>query len=110
MPRGGEPAARRFYSGLLGIPEVPKPAQLAGRGGVWFETDNVRVHLGVETDFRPAQKAHPGFVVKDLKALAARLLDAGFVIAGGDPMESHEYLYVNDPFGTVWELLQFKQS
>ena len=64
MPAGGEAAARRFYADLLGIPEVTKPPEL-DRGGVWFEKDNVRIHLGVELDFRAAQKAHPGLLVKE---------------------------------------------
>src|SRR5262249_43264632 len=64
MPPGGEAAARRFYSELLGIPEVPKPAELAKRGGAWFETAAVRVHLGVEADFGPARKAHPDLLVE----------------------------------------------
>lgn len=106
MPAGGEAAAREFYSDLLGIPEVLKPPELDGRGGVWFETQNVRIHLGVEPHFRPAQKAHPGLLVRDLPSLAARLLDAGFVIAGGDPLEAYRHLYVNDPFGNRLELMQ----
>jgi hypothetical protein len=57
MPAGGEEVARHFYSGLLGISEVLKPAELAKRGGVWFETERIRIHLGIEKDFRPAQKA-----------------------------------------------------
>jgi hypothetical protein len=59
MPAGREEDARRFYGGLLGIPEQPKPPHLAARGGCWFETDRVKVHLGVDADFRPAKKAHP---------------------------------------------------
>ena len=38
MPAGMEKAARDFYQGLLGIPEVPKPPELAKRGGAWFES------------------------------------------------------------------------
>ena len=48
MPAGGEPLARRFYSELLGI--------------CWFEDGPLKVHLGVETDFRPAGKAHPALL------------------------------------------------
>jgi catechol 2,3-dioxygenase-like lactoylglutathione lyase family enzyme len=33
MPPGEEDRARQFYSGILGIPEVEKPAELAKRGG-----------------------------------------------------------------------------
>lgn len=77
MPEGGEPRARGFYPGLLGIPEVPKPAQSARRGGCRFERGTLRVHLGVEMHFRPARKAHPAFVVSGLSTLAARLRAAG---------------------------------
>jgi hypothetical protein len=42
MPAGGEQQARAFYTGLLGIPEVPKPADLAARGGAWFERGESR--------------------------------------------------------------------
>ena len=45
MPSGLEDKAREFYSGVLGIPEVPKPAELARRGGAWFESGTVKIHL-----------------------------------------------------------------
>src|SRR5262249_25076277 len=62
MPAGRESEARAFYEGILGIPEVPKPAHLTTRGGCWFERGSLKVHLGVEPDFRPAKKAHPAFI------------------------------------------------
>ena len=37
IPRGGEELARAFYGALLGLAETPKPANLAARGGAWFE-------------------------------------------------------------------------
>src|SRR5262245_41862225 len=54
MPAGREAEARAFYAGLLGIPERPKPANLLKRGGCWFEQGALKIHLGVEADFRPA--------------------------------------------------------
>lgn len=71
MPSGEEDAARRFYAGALGMTEVRKPLNLAKRGGCWFEAGRVRVHLGVEADFRPAKKAHPAFVVDELESFRA---------------------------------------
>jgi catechol 2,3-dioxygenase-like lactoylglutathione lyase family enzyme len=108
MPAGGESDARAFYEGLLGIPEVPKPPHLAARGGCWFEAGpegarTVRVHLGVEADFRPARKAHPALAVDDLAALVGRLTDAGCPVALGDPAD--EQAYVGDPFGNRIELV-----
>ena len=77
MPPGGEAPARAFYDGLLGLPEVPKPPNLAARGGCWFGRGPIQVHLGVEAEFLPARKAHPAFEVDDLDGLIARLSDAG---------------------------------
>ena len=68
MPAGGEEAARVFYGQLLGLPEVPKPRELAKRGGCWFEQGDIRIHMGVEAEFRPAKKAHPAFQVSDIDA------------------------------------------
>ncbi|MFD2223156.1 hypothetical protein ACFSM9_05265, partial [Microvirga arabica] len=50
---------------------------LAKRGGLWLESGEVRIHLGVEADFRPARKAHPAIAVADLDALARLLSGAG---------------------------------
>jgi hypothetical protein len=77
MPAGREADARKFYQGMLGIPEAPKPLDLAARGGCWFEDGELKVHLGVEKNFAPARKAHPAFMVDDLAALTAALTNAG---------------------------------
>ena len=69
MPVGAEEAARYFYRDLLGMVEVPKPSELAKRGGCWFESGSVQIHLGVEKDFRPAKKAHPALLCRDYSTL-----------------------------------------
>jgi len=106
MPAEGESEARRFYADLLGIPEVPKPPDLAKRGGAWFETTNVRNHHGVELNFAPARKAHPGLLVIELKVLSFRLTNAGYEVTEAEPLEGYLHVYVNDPFGNRLELLQ----
>ncbi|MBX9700474.1 MAG: glyoxalase [Acetobacteraceae bacterium] len=106
MPPGGEAAARAFYAGLLGLAEVAKPAALAGRGGCWFESGPVRVHLGVEADFRPARKAHPAFLVTGLDGLAARLAAAGHPAQGDEPLPGWQRLFLDDPFGNRIELME----
>jgi catechol 2,3-dioxygenase-like lactoylglutathione lyase family enzyme len=77
MPAGQEEQARGFYRDVLGLPESPKPPDMATRGGCWFESDRVRIHLGVDKDFRPARKAHPGLLVDDLGTIAARCREKG---------------------------------
>ena len=89
MPAGGEDAARRFYEGILGMPEVAKPPHLAKRGGCWFERGALKVHLGVEQDFRTAKKAHPAIMVTDLPALIARMEAAGFSPVEDEPLERY---------------------
>jgi catechol 2,3-dioxygenase-like lactoylglutathione lyase family enzyme len=106
MPEGGEPEARRFFHGLLGIPERAKPANLAKRGGVWFERGALKVHIGVERDFHPARKAHPAFEVVDLPTLLAKLRTAGSHIVDDEPLEGFDRVYVDDPFGNRIELLE----
>ena len=106
MPPGKEDAARAFYSGLLGIPEVPKPLKLAARGGCWFEASGVKVHLGVEADFRSAKKAHPALLVDDLAAMAVALEAAGLTVIPDDPVGGRARCYVSDPFGNRIELMQ----
>ena len=106
MPPGREDEARTFYSGLLGLPERAKPDGLLARGGVWFETATVKVHLGVEADFRPARKAHPGLLVDDLGPLVARLRASGHEVRVGEALAGFDHAYVDDPFGNRIELLQ----
>jgi catechol 2,3-dioxygenase-like lactoylglutathione lyase family enzyme len=106
IPVGGEDCARAFYAGLLGFTEVPKPAVLAGRGGCWFESGAVRLHLGVETDFRPALKAHPAFLVDDLSDLIEQLQAAGVAVNEDKPLAGYERRFVADPFGNRVELMQ----
>jgi catechol 2,3-dioxygenase-like lactoylglutathione lyase family enzyme len=106
MPAGGETRAREFYEGLLGIPEVPKPAEMAARGGCWFERGGLRVHLGVEADFRAARKAHPAFVVTGLSALTARLRAARHECREDSGLAGYYRIFVDDPFGNRIELLE----
>jgi len=106
MPPGQEAEARKFYGGLLGIPEKPKPPRLLKRGGCWFESGNLKVHLGVETDFRAARKAHPAFVVEDLPSLRAALQAAGCTVKTDEPLEGYERIFVDDPFGNRIELME----
>ena len=106
MPAGREDEAAAFYEGLLGIPRVPKPPHLAVRGGCWFERGDLKVHLGVEEPFRAATKAHPAFVVDDVRGLAERLVAAGVRVRDDEPLEGYDRIYAEDPFGNRIELME----
>jgi catechol 2,3-dioxygenase-like lactoylglutathione lyase family enzyme len=105
MPAGREAEAEAFYSGLLRLARLPKPAPLAARGGCWFGGGAVSLHLGVEEDFRPARKAHPALVVRDLPALERALRDAGVEVRPNAERPPGTGAYVDDPFGNRIELI-----
>ena len=107
MPGGeeAERAAERFYAGVLGLERVPKPPEMAVRGGCWFEGPSVRIHLGVEEP-HPPTRAHPALLVDDLAALGARLRAAGFAPTHDDLLPGFDRFHVQDPFGNRLELLQ----
>jgi catechol 2,3-dioxygenase-like lactoylglutathione lyase family enzyme len=106
MPPGEEDRARAFYRDVLGLTEVPKPAALAARGGVWFEAGSLKLHLGIEPDWRPARKAHPALLVHNLQMLVQRCQAAGYSITTDVPLEGYDRVYVADPFGNRIELLE----
>ncbi len=105
MPRGCEPAARDFYVGALGMDELPKPPELAARGGCWFASGDVQVHLGVEDDFRASLKAHPGLRCTEFEALLGRLRERGIDVREDAAIPGNRRAFVNDPFGNRIELI-----
>jgi catechol 2,3-dioxygenase-like lactoylglutathione lyase family enzyme len=106
MPAGQEERARSFYCNVLGLIEEPKPPNLSGRGGVWFRGGVLRLHLGVDPDFRPAAKAHPALLVRGLADLIARCQAAGILPVSDEPLAGFDRVYVQDPFGNRIELLE----
>jgi catechol 2,3-dioxygenase-like lactoylglutathione lyase family enzyme len=108
MPPREEARARAFYGRVLGLAEQPKPAHLAKRGGVWFEQGALKIHLGVEEDFRPAKKAHPAFLVEGLQTILEHCRRDGYKVVYDEPLEGYERAYVYDPFGNRLELMEPK--
>jgi hypothetical protein len=107
-PPGCEAEARRFFGELLGLSELPKPAVLAVRGGLWFECGSQQVHIGVEKDFQPARKAHPGFRLSSeeaLNGLRKRLVAEGVAVRDGEPVEHTVRFFADDPWGNRLEFL-----
>ncbi len=105
-PAGSEDALRAFYVGVLGMSELAKPAPLAARGGVWFRAGTCEIHCGVEEDFRPAGKAHPGLVVDDLDELAERCAASGTRCSGATTFPGVRRFHTTDAVGNRLELLQ----
>ncbi len=106
MPAGREEAARAFYGAALGLPEIPKPAPLAARGGVWYAVGDQQLHLGTVEDFSPAKKAHPAFRAPDAAAVAERLREAGYAVRWDSALPGCSRFFTDDPFGNRIEILQ----
>jgi catechol 2,3-dioxygenase-like lactoylglutathione lyase family enzyme len=105
-PPGCEDAARRFYAGLLGMTEVPKPPGLVEGGGAWFRAGDAELHVGVSDDHTGAAKAHPAFGVDrgELAALASRLDRSGSEVVWDRRISGVPRFYVLDPFGNRVEI------
>ncbi|HST11306.1 MAG TPA: VOC family protein [Terriglobales bacterium] len=105
MPPGGEAEARRFFGDLLGMEEMSKPAELATRGGCWFSSGDVQLHLGVEEGFRPSRKAHPALRCGHYDELVARLKAHGVEVIEAKDIPGARRCHIWDPFGNRIELL-----
>lgn len=107
MPKGEEETARAFYIGLLGFTEIPKPPELAARGGAWFQAGSVQLHLGIEADFRPARKAHPAFLVNNLDEMITKIQMSEYETdTSQPPLDGYKRAHVFDPFGNRIELME----
>lgn len=107
IPSGVEESARAFYRDVLGFTEIPKPAELAKRGGLWLQSENVQLHLGTEQDFHAARKAHPAFIVDDLNSFIAKAEKAGFKTdTSQPPLDGFKRAHVFDPFENRIELME----
>jgi len=106
IPSGQEGLARTFYRDLLGLSEVPKPPEMAKRGGAWFENECVKVHVGVDSDFRPAKKAHPAFVVDGLDEFLRKCADSGIQATEAEGAGGYRRFHILDPFGNRIELME----
>jgi len=99
MPPGGEARARSFYAGLLGLTEIPKPAPMRARGGVWFDAGGLDIHLSADPAERaPDAQRHFGIEVVDVDALETRLRRAGVATDPGRPAPWRRF-FARDPFG-----------
>jgi hypothetical protein len=93
-------------SALRCMVELNKPPGLAARGGCWFRGGGLEVHLGVEKDFRPAAKAHPGILVRGLGDVAHHFAAHGVDVEWDGSFPGHHRFYAHDPLGNRLELLE----
>ena len=106
IPPGAEEQARSFYAGLLGLTEIPKPAPLVPRGGLWFETsDGLQIHLQADDPDDFQSRRHIGLVSADGPSLKQRLEEAGHTTEDDRDFPGFTRFYVHDPWGNRLEIL-----
>ena len=107
IPVGAEDEARKFYCGLLGMTEIPKPDSLCGRGGFWLDLDGFQIHFGVEDGVeRQKTKGHVAYLVTDLEAWRNKLNANGHAVVDGIPIPHYRRFEFRDPFGNRVEFLE----
>ncbi len=109
-PKDCETAAREFYGSILGLVEIEKPASLRGRGGCWFQCGDQQLHIGVESAFQPAKKAHPAFTVANLDKVRESLITHAVKISDDDSIPGTRRLFAEDPWGNRLEFLEANSS
>jgi catechol 2,3-dioxygenase-like lactoylglutathione lyase family enzyme len=107
VPPGAEALARRFYCGVLGLPEVEKPASLRGRGGLWVRAGDHEVHIGTEDGVdRTRTKAHLAYEVSDLAPWREIMAREGITVLDSVPIEGFDRFEARDPFGNRIEFIR----
>jgi catechol 2,3-dioxygenase-like lactoylglutathione lyase family enzyme len=104
IPPGAEDQVRAFYGELLGMTEVDAPGP--GAGGCHFRSGDLAFDFDVEAGTRTPRRAHPGALVPDIDALAARLTEAGISIEWDHKFPGFRRFYAHDPHGNRLEFLQ----
>jgi len=105
MPVGEEDTARSFYSGVLGLREVRKPATMK-QIGCWFRSDGIEIHGLPDEAFQPNRLGHPAILVTDLDLVAERLTSAGVEVTMDDRFPGHRRFHTYDHFGNQLEFLE----
>lgn len=107
IPKGTEIAGKRFYCGVLELPEVEKPKALKGRGGFWLKVGNQNVHVGTEDDVdRTKTKAHLAYQVEQIAYWRKKLELNDIKLFDSVAIPNFERFEFRDPFGNRVEMIQ----
>ena len=105
IPTGKEDEARRFYTDILGLTEIPKPKELIQNGGLWYQLADIQLHIGTEQADNKS-KRHPAFEVADIQSARQLLEKHGVRINEKTQVPGRIRFAFLDPFDNKIELLQ----
>jgi catechol 2,3-dioxygenase-like lactoylglutathione lyase family enzyme len=106
--RPGETAkVERFYTDVLGLAAVPKPAEGVSDGGAWFDLDgSTQLHISERDDAVMHDDMHFALVVDDFAGVLARLERAGAPWREQPDLFGGRRGSTRDPLGNRIELLE----
>jgi catechol 2,3-dioxygenase-like lactoylglutathione lyase family enzyme len=105
-------AARSYYSGTLGLRELPVPRDLVA-DVVWYEVGSQELHLFAERDPTSSaeSRSHACLEVTDLGSMRARLHAEGMNTFDGVPvLPGRVRFFTRDPFGNVLEFVTMSRA
>lgn len=105
IPSGKRAEAQAFYTGVLGLQEVP--GEHPG-GALWFSIADIELHLR-EEDGGIYSKRHPAFEITNLDEAKTELQNHGIELTYSSEIDGRQRFFFHDPFGNRIELLQFGQ-
>ncbi|HEX6127339.1 MAG TPA: VOC family protein [Pyrinomonadaceae bacterium] len=107
IPKGAEQEALHFYCDVLRLREIPKPEELAGRGGFWLAVGDRQVHVGTEDDIDSRRtKAHVAYLVENLDDWREILRSHHVEVVDGIQIPGYRRFEFRDPFGNRIEFLE----
>jgi catechol 2,3-dioxygenase-like lactoylglutathione lyase family enzyme len=106
VPKPLEAETLRFYREVFALPEIPKPEELRGRGGAWFQIGALQMHIGVDPEAGPKSKRHICFLVGDLAAAKRHAQAHDVTIEEESVAEGLSRFFIRDPAGNRIEIGQ----
>ena len=113
VPREAEEATKHFYSEVMGLEEITKPAAFGKHGGAWYRHGPNQLHLSVERkpEGNSGSQRHVCYMVADLGQAEASMRAAGVEIVPDDrPFDQWTRFYARDPGGNYIEIAQMREA
>ena len=98
--------ARAFYTGVLGLREIPRPPETSDRPGIWYSFGSTELHIQARPGV-PGETGdrHPALVVDDIDAWRARFAEHNVDVIDQPTLYNRRRFNVRDPFGNLLELM-----
>jgi catechol 2,3-dioxygenase-like lactoylglutathione lyase family enzyme len=98
--------ARQFYAGVLGLPEIERPANFT-LPVAWFEVGDEHIHLIPSSSPDVISPRHFALHVEDARAAREHMRSQGIEIRETDVIAGADRFFIHDPDGNNIEIIQW---